>query len=144
MSFKNNESGFSFVEVLAALVIAALVLIPIFVTQGTMLSSVARRSRNLVRIFAAEQFMTNSAFIQTPEKTTITLEKKVDDPETFLVYEVKEVSKESVLGKLPDLYAHKVQARWKQEGQEKKESLVTFMFKPKPPEKKAEEKKATP
>lgn len=139
MNFKNKESGFSFIEVLIAFAIVAILMTSIFATQGSLLANVVRRSHNMARLFFAQQFMINSGFAITSENITVTLEKKLDDPETFLTYTVKPVSPESVFAKLPDLYVQKIELRWKQEGKEQKDYLISFMFKPKPPEKKPEE-----
>lgn len=145
MNFKSKTKGFSLIEVLLAFAIVALVLTPIFITQGSLLTSVVRRSYNMARIFFAEQFMINSGFSLSPDNITVTIEKKLDNPETFVTYTVKAVSPESPFAKLPDLYVQKVQLRWQQENQERKDYLVSFLFKPKPPEKKPEDaKKAQP
>lgn len=141
MNFKNKESGFSFVEVMIAFAIVAIMMTSIFATQGSLLAAVVRRSHTMARLFFAKQFMINSAFSVPSENSTVTLEKKLDDPETFLTYTVKPVSPESVFAKLPDLYVQKVELRWQQEGKEQKDYLISFMFKPKPPEKKPEEAK---
>lgn len=141
MNFKNKESGFSFVEVMIAFAIVAIMMTSIFATQGSLLATVVRRSHNLARLFFAKQFMINSAFYVPSENSTVTLEEKLDDPETFLTYTAKPVSPESVFAKLPDLYVQKVEFRWQQEGKEQKDYLISFMFKPKPPEKKPEEAK---
>jgi prepilin-type N-terminal cleavage/methylation domain-containing protein len=145
MNFRNKESGFSFVEVMVAFAIVAIVMTSIFATQGSLLATVVRRSRDMARLFFAKQFMINSSFSAPSETIAVTLEKKLDDPETFLTYTVKPVAPESIFAKLPDLYVQKVELRWQQGGKEQKDYLVSFMFKPKLSEKKpGEAQKAQP
>jgi prepilin-type N-terminal cleavage/methylation domain-containing protein len=135
----SNRQGFTLIEVLLAMAIMALVLTPIFVTQGTLLQSVSKVSRKMARIFFEKQFLFDTAFktqLQEQKDTPlITIEKNFNDPEVFLTYEVLPIPKNSKLVNFADVYIERVKSRLQQDNKNQQIDLVTFAFKPPLPKK---------
>lgn len=128
--FKNHKA-FTLIETMFALAIAALVLTPLFILQGTMLQQVSRASNKIERIiFIATQFMWEAKLKMPPDAQTFTLEKKIDDPLTFLKYEVIPLPEKSSLAQINSLYRERVVISW-EDGTTKRESeLINFIYKP--------------
>jgi len=83
MIHSKNHSAFTLIETMFAIAIAALVLTPLFILQGTMLQQVLRASDKIGRIFLAQQFMYEARRAMPVGTQTFILEKKIDTPTTF-------------------------------------------------------------
>jgi type II secretory pathway pseudopilin PulG len=138
MSLKNNVSGFSMIEVLFAMAIALFVLTPIFITQGTFLGSVGKRSRHMARIFFAKEFLIDCMFTAQTQKEDAkkVIEKKIDNPETLLIYKTEKIPEKSSLAVFQDIYIDRVKVQWKSGFGNDSAVLTSFIFKPKLPENK--------
>jgi len=136
MIHSRNKNGFTLVEVLVSLAIVALVLTPIYVTQGTVLQRVGHYARVLDRFMFADLFFVDSAIALGKDAKQMTLEKKIDTPLTFLTYEFKPMPDASPLKKFKDLYLEKVTIRYDEAGRKYRDELVSFHYRP---EKKSKE-----
>jgi len=130
MHFKNH-SGFTLIETMFAIAITAIVLTPLFILQGTILQQVSRASHKIERIFLAQQFMDEAKRAMPLDTRKFTLEKKIDNPTTFLKYEIRPIPPQSSLAQINDLYIECVTISWKDEIQQKQSKIVNFVYKPK-------------
>ncbi len=125
-----NKAGFTLIEVLLSLAIIALVLTPIFVVQGTVLSRVGRYARMIDRFMQSQLFFVNSSIAVSAEAKSTTLEKKIDVPLTFLSYEFQKLPDSSPLKNFKDVYQEKVTIRYEDDGRKYLDSLVSFRYRP--------------
>ncbi len=130
MIHSKNHSAFTLIETMFAIAIAALVLTPLFILQGTMLQQVSRASNKIERIFLAQQFMYEARRAMPFDTQTFTLEKKIDTPTTFLKYEIRPLPPQSSLAQINGLYLEYVIISWKDGIQQKQNKLVNFIYKP--------------
>jgi len=130
MHFKNH-SAFTLIEAMFAIAITAIVLTPLFILQGTILQQTSRASHKIERIFLAQQFMYEAKRTMPLDTREFTLEKKIDNPTTFLKYEIKPIPSQSSLAQINDLYIEYVTISWKDETQKKQSKIVNFIYKPK-------------
>lgn len=128
--FKNKKKGFSLIEALLAIALVGIVLTPLFILQGASLRSVARLSRHLHRIYAAERFLFESQRSVALNVRQLVLEKKLEDPQTVLKYELRDISKESSLKDVHDIVAEQVTMRWEEDGMWRQDQILNFVFKP--------------
>lgn len=131
--FKNNVGGFTLIEAMLAVAIVALVMTPLFILQNRVFLGVTHAGHTTARFIAARNFL-----IETAEKNLkkdvpeFTLEKKIEDPLTFLKYEIKPVTKESAIGKkFNNVHKESVTFTWQDGTATKKDTLVSFMYRPK-------------
>ncbi len=126
------KTGFTLIEVLIAVAMIGLLLSPLFITQGSLLLSVADRARMFERILKAKNFYWSAKQkAEKQEKPEFTLNKKVDNPQMILKYQVTQPSGKSALKDFKDVYHEQVKIEW-QDGRVKREdALVSFVFKPK-------------
>ena len=116
---------------LFAIAITAIVLTPLFILQGTTLQQVLRASHKIERIFLAQQFMYEANHAMPFDIREFTLEKKIDNPTTFLKYEIRPISPQSSLAQINDLYIESVSISWKDGTQQKQNKIINFVYKPK-------------
>lgn len=130
--FRNKKKpGFTLIEVLLALAIIALVLTPVFLTQINVYKGSTKAARMLARIFAAKTMLITSEFDLAPDARELRVEKKIDNPRTTLIYELKKVSEASALKKFKNLLNESVTMQWVDaNGKKRQEKLVTFLYKP--------------
>ncbi len=133
--FKNRR-GFTLIEAMVAVAIAAIILTPLFILQGVVLQNVGRMSRTLHRIFWAQHFLYEARRIKDPEVRDFTLEKKIEDPECVLKYELKAVAKKSSLSQIADIRKEQVTITWQDQRRTREEQIISFVYKPESPPKK--------
>jgi len=126
-----NHSAFTLIETMFAIAITAIVLTPLFILQGSILQQVSRASHKIERIFLAQQFMYEAKRAMPFDTRKFTLEKKIDNPTTFLKYETKLIPPQSSLAQINDLYIEHVTISWKDGTQQKQNKIVNFVYKPK-------------
>ena len=135
MIFKNSSSsrsGFSLMEVLAAIAIFSIIMSPLFILQGTVYTRLVRSAQRLQRTWFAQAFLERAHEKLKADTTTFTADEEQPFPHTQLHYELSHVSSDSPFASLKDLYVESVSARWRTQGEEEKSHLVTFVFKPQP------------
>jgi len=129
MMISKSSKGFTLIETILAIAVMGLVLSPLFITQGTLVQSVARMSRRLGRIFYAKNFMLTARRSTQSDSGQRTVEKKIEDPETTLVYQTKKIGSNSTL-ESHDLFLETVALRWQEDAQPRDDMLLTMLFKP--------------
>lgn len=127
--FKNHKA-FTLIEAMFAIAITALVLTPLFILQSTILQQVSRASNKISRIFIAKQFMHEARQAIPLDTQKFTLEKKIDNPLTFLKYEINPLSEKSSLAQIKNLYIEHIIITWEDGTKKKKNKLVSFIYKP--------------
>jgi prepilin-type N-terminal cleavage/methylation domain-containing protein len=127
--FRNNKPAFTLLEVLMALAVFAILITPLFITQGTVVKNVASNTRLVQRIFLAENMLID-ARAQDSQAQTFTFDKKIIAPETQLNYSRNPVEKKSVFQIYNGLVTEKVSMSWSDMGQKREDSIVTFLYKP--------------
>lgn len=125
-----NRNGFTLIEAMIAVAIAAIILTPLFILQGVVLQNVDRVSRKLHRIFFAEDFLYEARRSMVPEIRVFTLEKKIDDPATVLQYKFGPLDKKSALGAINNLHVERVTITWQDQRRQREEQLIRFVYKP--------------
>ena len=121
--------GFTLVEVLITTVIIGLLLIPIFANQTTIVRAVSRSSHALSRIFQAKKILIDQEFSLGPEVRDLKQEKKAGIPPITFTYELKKIPNNSSLNKFNNVLMETVSWPHDQD-KNKKERLVTFLYKP--------------
>jgi prepilin-type N-terminal cleavage/methylation domain-containing protein len=130
-SKSRNTDGFTLVEVLVAVLIVALVITPLFMSETNIFSHAVRLSKSLQRTFMLKQFFIDSTLkldaAKIKDKPTI--EKKIDTviPPLTVKFEVKKVEKEERFKKFPDLYRELSTVQWQEGAQKRKEALCSFV-----------------
>lgn len=129
MRFKNN--AFTLIEAMISIAVIGIVLTPLFVTQGTVMSNVAQYANRLQRTFGAELFMLKSRDDAGNERQ-FTIEKKTQAPTARMKYQMASIKKESALKNFDDMLAEQVTVEWDEGVNKRSDTLVNFIYKPKP------------
>ncbi len=128
--------GFTLVEVMLAMMIAALTFTPVFMMYTAIIRRVSKSSRAYEYILLCKNFLSEARQKQEPEAQDFSLEKKEIDFDATLTYSLdKGVSQASVFKSLQGLHKETVTVSWQENGQKKQEQLVAFIYK-KPEQKK--------
>jgi prepilin-type N-terminal cleavage/methylation domain-containing protein len=130
--FKKNNSGFTIIEVMMALMIMGLVFGSVYVSQGSAIAAIKTFALRLQRILAAKEFLIEMTTGQEEGKQVTQQEKQLmkEGPATRLLF-TQEAAKGDTLKNFNDMVVEKVRAEW-QEGRNKRiEEIVTLSFKPK-------------
>lgn len=126
----NNNKAFSLIEVVIALFIAAAVLTPILILQGTIFRGVGHFSQVISRIFRAKSFLADRKIkAETKDDLPKKVEERITDPDASLTYEIKKVPKGS-LKNIKNLYKETVTIEWESSFGKEREILVNFVYKP--------------
>ncbi len=123
-----SEAGFTLIEAMIAVAIIGIILVPMFLLQGTILQEVGRRSHELRRMFFARQFFSEARQKQSENAIEYALEKKEENPPTLLAYTLGSIPKNSSLKDTYNLYIERVTAT--EQGERFGQKLVHFVFKP--------------
>lgn len=123
---KENEAGFTLIEVLLAVAIVGIVLGPIYILQSTVFERVVRVAGSVDRMLVAYDF-----FVDVKNGDDDIVKKNITDPQTDLVYEKKEPQKSSVLAKeFNHIYIEKLSWHWKYQDTSYSDVLVDIAFIP--------------
>jgi prepilin-type N-terminal cleavage/methylation domain-containing protein len=136
MTPSKNHSGFTLIEVMAALAVFALVATPIFLLESFMTQKVATSSRRMERLVEAKNFLCDARIAWQkaggePQSTQKAFEKKG----LTLRYVPKKVSGSSALKAVYSLYQERVTIEWKDMSGKRIEELISFIMVPPPPQK---------
>jgi len=129
MVFKNN-AGFTLIEVILAIAIVALGMMPILILQNEVLTRVNRVGNRLQRIFFAQQFMAEAREKREPGTREFYLERQEEFPATKLLYRVEPADVEPQFEGLSGLYSERVIMTWKSGPRQEKLVLPTYGFEP--------------
>lgn len=110
--------------------IIGLVLTPIFGIQLAVLRGNARASQLLARILLAKQMLVDAEFQLSPTDSDKRIEKKIANPPTTLMYELKRAPETSALKKFNNLFFETVTIQWQERGKKRQDRLLTFAFRP--------------
>jgi len=101
--FKNRNNGFTFIEVVLAMGIVALLLTSLFTLQNTMFTNVINSHFKISRLYLIKNFLFDSGNL---EKSTAALkkmggkiepiEKKLDEPQMTLKYQLVKPNEKSL------------------------------------------------
>jgi prepilin-type N-terminal cleavage/methylation domain-containing protein len=129
MNFKNN--AFTLIEVMLAMAIAASMMTAIFILQSGALAAVLRYSTDYMRMVHAKNFLLDTRRKREESKNPkqFKLEKKEDEPETFLRYSFGDV-KETTLKSFDNLYIEKVDIAHEARQKEPNATLFTLIYMP--------------
>jgi len=130
--FKNHDHGFTLIEVMISLAVAALVLTPIFMLYNVIVRNVNRDSHKFNAVLSAKQVLNEAAQKQQPDTRQLNFEKKFEDFGFIAKYELQKIKdKKSSLGEIEDVYKEMVTVEWTDiNNQKRAEQLVTFVYKP--------------
>lgn len=125
-----NHNGFTLLEAIFALAIAAIVLTPLFILQGNVLQRVSSSAARLQRMFFAQNYIYEIRQDTAPNVHDSNHEKKIDDPGMLMQYSLKPVQKKSSLASVEGLLSERVSFSWEWQSKGYTDQLVTLLFKP--------------
>jgi prepilin-type N-terminal cleavage/methylation domain-containing protein len=137
---KNN--GFTLIEVLLAMALVGVVLTPIYSLQNSIFNQVLKMANAVDRMFVAYDFFLDVQN-EADEKDQKKITRKIDDPSTELIYEIQDVSKDSVLQKdFNNLYIEKITWDWQDGNKKRSNQFINVLFEPPAPKKQEKEDEA--
>lgn len=125
-----NRSGFTLIEVVIAVAIIGIAILPIYTIQNTLLSRVSRYTSEFIATLYAKAFLNDSQLSLQAGKE-LEKEKKIPGPALKLTFERGAIASGSSVKKFKNIVADRVIIEWQDGRGKRKEQLVTFMFKPK-------------
>jgi prepilin-type N-terminal cleavage/methylation domain-containing protein len=130
MVHSKNTNGFTMMESIFAVAIIAVVLTPIFILQGNTLRNVATIANYMQRLFFAADFLQQARQTQAPIVRQFMLEKKENNPQTILKYELSS-TQNPALKDIPGILQEKVTITWQEDRHRRSDALVSYVYKPK-------------
>ncbi len=138
---RTGKPGFTLIEVMLATALVGVALGPIYMLQNTVFDRVMRMAESVQRMFVAYDFFLDTQKQKAAGAQQKRFTKKIPDPKTELIYEIKELPRGSVLKtEFDHLYIEKVTWNWSILGTSYDDVLVNIVFEP-PKEKKEKEEK---
>lgn len=123
------RSGFTLTEVMAALAIIGFALTALAALQIALTRSTVKATKVFERIWTMAHFLNT---VQTKDKKELKenkrLTKTLEQPALKLIYEIKEIPKNSSLGDLKNLKIEQVIAQWKGPTREVNDTIITFKY----------------
>lgn len=123
MCFK-HKPGFSLIEVLCALAIFMMVMVPLLDLSGMLVLQASTKARAMQRLLLAESFMLENRILQRYGKKPLA-NKKIADPACELSYQRKPVSE--ALKSFKNVETEVVTIQWTEKGRKRNERLVSFV-----------------
>lgn len=125
----NKQHGFTLIEVMIALAVAAAVLTALGGLQVSLVRTTTQATQRLERIQRMIFFWRQVYQQLIPPKKRIT--RTLTDPNIKLIYDQRPIAKGSSLAKIEDLVIEQVTAEWSSGRNNRQEKIVTFRYKPK-------------
>jgi len=123
-----SKQGFSIMEAIIALVVLVLSLTPIMMLQLNGVRATSRYARLFERMQHATTLI-NSMLMQTNQEKK-SEEKIINRPKTTITLTQDKPSKESSLSVFPSLTCMRATLRWREDNQERTDTLVTYRYRP--------------
>jgi prepilin-type N-terminal cleavage/methylation domain-containing protein len=138
MFFKNPKNfGFTLIEVMLAMMIAALTLTPLFAMFTTIMKRVNKSSYAYEHVVLCKKFLYEARQKQETDAQEFSLDKKENEYDATLSYSLNKgvTEQSSLLKSAQGLHRETVTISWQENGQKKQDRLVAFVYK-KPEQKK--------
>ncbi len=129
--FKNrNNSGFTLIETVLAMSIAALVFTPIIIILSTVIQRVNKYAQEFNYMSLGKNLLLQARQKQDPDAQTFSLDKPAIDFGPTLSYSLeKGVDPKSSLASVQGLHKESVKISWTEQERKKHEELITFVYK---------------
>ncbi len=128
--FKNRKSGFTLIETVLAMSIAALVFTPILIILTTVIQRVNKYATEYNYLLMGKTVLYESRQKQDPDAQTFSFDKQATDFGPSISYSLeKSVDQKSSLAALQVLHRESVKISWTEQERKKHEELVTFVYK---------------
>ncbi len=131
-SRSHKKNGFTIAELMIAIFIIATSLGALFGLQNAVFRRIGQAYLRVTRVFISKKMLMDEVTSEA-ERVTPLEEEEIADPRTTLKFIGKKVSDDSVFKKFPDMYLLRVESEWPTLTGQRKENLVAFIYKPKPP-----------
>jgi prepilin-type N-terminal cleavage/methylation domain-containing protein len=126
--------GFSFIEVMLALLIVGSVLSSIFLLQQTVLDSVTNYAARWERIILLKKRLMQATIDRAKEglygASTKKTKEEIQKLQTTISYDLKKAPKDSALEKFPSIMIETASAQWQEWYGKRKETMISFLYKP--------------
>lgn len=138
---KNRRSGFTLIEVLFAVAMVGVILIPIYALQGQIMSRIIKTAGAVQRIMTGFSFfLEGNIALERKEKT---IEKRDEASGMYMHFTQEAVKEKSQIGKAFDrMFERKAAMQWTVGGKKQTQDLIAFHFEPPEPPKEKEEASA--
>lgn len=139
-NLKNSSPGFSFMEIIIAVLMLGMLMTAIFTLQNTTFRSVVDFSARLAHIFSLKNKLVTASRdrAQQTESQTKPLDELTKES-TKIIYTLEKVNEKSALKKFENVMIEKAVAQWQEGTKKYQEILISFFYKV--PEKKESGKK---
>ena len=134
-SFKPLRSGMTLIEVMFALAIIAIVLTPIFVTQGSSLQQVAEKTNSFQRLFKAQELLCQ-ADMTIAEGKTVAENQNSNSPRMQATYKESDPVQGSALAAYPNVKLRTLRWRWEFNSTNFQDALISVVYREPQKEKK--------
>jgi prepilin-type N-terminal cleavage/methylation domain-containing protein len=135
VNFKPLRSGMTLIEVMFALAIIAIVLTPIFVTQGSSLRQIVEKTNTLKRLFKAQELLCQ-ADMAIAEGKTVPESQNSNNPRMQTTYKETDPVQGSGLAAYPNVKLRTLRWRWGFGGSNSLDTLVSVVYREPQQEKK--------
>ena len=128
--FKNPKHGFTLIETMLAMAIAALVFTPILIILSTVIQRVDRFAREFNYVLLGKNLLYEARQKQEPQAQIFSLDKTdIDSGATISYVLEKGVDQKSSLASTQGLHKESVKISWAEQERKKHEQLITFVYK---------------
>ena len=128
--FKNHNNGFTLIETVLAMAIAALVFTPILIILSTVIQRVDRYSSAFNYFLLGKNVLYEARQKQDPDAQIFLLDKPAIDSGPVVSYSLeKGVDQKSSLASVQGLHREVVKISWTDQARKKHEQLITFVYK---------------
>lgn len=127
---KNGRTGFIIMEVLIAVAVVGMVIVPIFGLLNTLLTTMRRSSSGLDRLCYVSSIVRSARNEMNQNAKTFSLDQLLGQPSVRVHYVLEKPAQESSLVALDGVLIEKITTRWKDSGTERIDSFSYVVFHP--------------